>query len=65
MNINIGYVRFKMGNKELKYFYEKLLKASGVPKRYFEMKKYIRMNKIKKIFDLSPKQIEIVLKSFT
>ena len=52
MNINSGYVRFKMGNKELKYFYEKLLKASGVPKRYFEMKKYIRMNKIKKIFDL-------------
>jgi hypothetical protein len=48
MNINIGYV--KMSNKELKYFYEKFLKASGVPKHHFGMKKYIRMDKIKKIF---------------
>ncbi len=50
MNINIGYV--KMSNKELKYFYEKLLSASGVPKHHFGMKKYIRIDKIKRIFDL-------------
>jgi hypothetical protein len=52
MNTNIGYVKFKMSNKELKYFYEKLLKASGVPKHHFGMKKYIRIDKIKRIFDL-------------
>ena len=50
MNINIGYV--KMSNKELRYFYEKLLKASGLPKHHFGMKKYIRIMKIKRIFDL-------------
>jgi hypothetical protein len=37
---------------ELKYFYKKLLSASGVPKQYFGIKKYIRIIKIKKIFDL-------------
>lgn len=37
---------------ELKYFYKKLLSASGVPKHHFAMKKYIRIIKIKKIFDL-------------
>lgn len=51
MNINIGYVRFKMGNKELKYFYEKLLTASGVPKYHFGIRQYVRMNKIKKLFN--------------
>jgi hypothetical protein len=40
-----------VSNKELRYFYEKMLLASGVPKHHFGMKKYIRMMKIKSIFD--------------
>jgi hypothetical protein len=39
-----------VSNKELRYFYEKLLKASGVPKNHFGIKKHIRIMKIKNIF---------------
>jgi hypothetical protein len=40
-----------MLNNELKYFYENLLKTSGVPLKYFGVKNIIRMNKIKRIFN--------------
>jgi hypothetical protein len=35
---------------DLKYFYEKFIAASGVPKHHFGIRKYIRMNKIKRIY---------------
>lgn len=40
-----------MLNNDLKYFYEKLLTASGVPLKYFGVKNIIRKNKIKRIFN--------------
>ena len=40
-----------MLNNELKYFYEKLLTTSGVPKYHFGIRQYVRMNKIKKIYE--------------
>jgi hypothetical protein len=40
-----------MLNNELKYFYEKLLTASGVSKYHFGIRQYVRMNKIKKLFN--------------
>jgi len=41
-----------MLNNELKYFYEKLLTASGVPKYHFGVKNIIRMHKIKRIYGI-------------
>ena len=48
-----------MLNNDLKYFYENLLKASGmsnemigVPLKYFGVKNIIRMNKIKSIYGI-------------
>jgi hypothetical protein len=38
-------------SKDLKYFYEKLLQATGVPLKYFGAKNIIRKNKIKRIFN--------------
>ena len=40
-----------LSNIDLKYFYENLLKASGVPKYHFGIRQYVRMNKIKKIYE--------------
>ena len=41
-----------MLNNDLKYFYENLLKASGVPKYHFGVKNIIRMHKIKRIYGI-------------
>jgi len=35
---------------DIKYFYEKLLQASGVPIKHFGVKHIIRMQKIKRIY---------------
>jgi hypothetical protein len=39
-------------DKDLKYFYEKLLKATGIPLKHFGVKKIIRMNKIKRLYGI-------------
>jgi hypothetical protein len=41
-----------LNNIDIKYFYEKLLKSSGVPLKYFGVKNIIRMRKIKRIYGI-------------
>jgi hypothetical protein len=48
-----------VSNKELKYFYEKLLQASGVPIKHFGVKHIIRMHKIKKIYGIERNSTDI------
>jgi len=38
-------------SKDLKYFYERLLRATGVSLKYFDGKNIIRKNRIKNIFN--------------
>ena len=41
-----------MLNNDLKYFYENLLKASGVTLKYFGAKNIIRMHKINRLYGI-------------
>jgi hypothetical protein len=48
-----------LSNIDLKYFYENLLKSSGVPLKYFGAKNIIRINKIKSIYGIERNSTKI------